>query len=128
MKVDTKNYGKSREKLTLDDLDGGDTIVLTCASVEDVTFDDNGKERKSLVMTFEESGEKSYWPNKTSTGYLVEAISAESDEWIGQRIPLEAVHGDYQGKPYDSLWVAAPERWASILKATKPVKRGKSAR
>jgi hypothetical protein len=93
-------------------LDGGDAAVLTITAFTEETISDQEGERVSPCLLFEETGDKVFWLNKTQCDYIVEALGDDSDDWVGQKIPLEATTTHYQGKAYKKLWVAAPERWS----------------
>ena len=128
MKANAKDYRRSRERLTLEDLGGEETMAVTCTSVEEVVFDDNGRPRKVLVMNFEEFTDKSHWLNETQVKYLCEALGDETDEWVGEKIAIERHSGKFRGEEYEKVWIAAPERWLSILPPMKPKAKGKPAK
>lgn len=113
-KVNPKEMKRQRDKLVPEDLEGGEAIALTIASVEHVKFDD----RKALAITFEETGEKSLWPNGTSAGYIVEVYGDEDDDWIGRPLPIMVKSGTFNGEAFTNLQVPAPELWNAILEAS----------
>lgn len=111
-KVNLDRYGTSRPKLIVEDLEGGDAIVLTIHSFSEETLNDNVEgERISPLLNFEETGDKVHWLNKTQMQYLVEGLGDETDDWEGKKIPLEVTETTFNGKRFKKLWVAAPERW-----------------
>ncbi len=114
-KIRKEDFSKRRPKLTVEDLDGGDAIALLIASVEEINVDDDDGKRKSLVLTFEESGEKVYYPNATSLGFILDAYGDESDDWVGKPLPLMRHTGTFRGERYENLQVAAPEQWNEII-------------
>jgi hypothetical protein len=122
-KRSAKDYRRSRERLELADFGGEESMVLTLAAAEDVLFEDEGKPRKSLVLTFEEFDGKSFFTNETQVTYLIEMLGDDDEDWIGEMIPIERHVGKFRGKEFEKLWVAAPERWPTLLKG---VKRGKA--
>jgi hypothetical protein len=124
-KIRKEDFSKRRPKLTVDDLDGGDAIALVIASVEEINVDDDDGKRKSLVLTFEESGEKVYYPNATSLGFILDAYGDESDDWVGKPLPLMRHAGTFRGERYENLQVAAPESWDEVITESNltPVRR-----
>ncbi|MCL6507656.1 MAG: hypothetical protein K6T59_11565 [Bryobacteraceae bacterium] len=117
-KVDPNRYGNRRPKLTLDDLEGGDYIVLTIAAFDEAVFDDEEGKRVTPFLEFQETGDKVLFLNATQVRYLVDGFGTdESDEWIGRPIPLEAQTVTFRGKRFEKLYIAPPERWDQLLAA-----------
>lgn len=119
-KVNADKYGKSRPKVTIEDLEGGDFMVLKIAGFGEETFsDENVGDKVTPYLTFEETGEKVHWLNKTQVGYLIARLGDEADRWTGKAVPLEKVQPTYAGKKQpEKLWVAAPESWDQMLRDT----------
>lgn len=116
-KVNPEEHRKSRSKLSLDDLDGGDQTALTMVNAEEVeTKNDDGSPRKSLAITFEETGDKVYWPNVTSLKAIIEVYGDDTDDWTGNPLALARNEGTFNGKPYENIQVAPLSLWAAILK------------
>lgn len=117
-KINQQDFSKRRPKLTVDDLVGGDGMALVMAGVEEINVDDEAGKRKSLVLTFEESGEKVYYPNATSLGYILAAYGDESDDWVGQALPLLRHTGTFRGERYENLQVPPLDQWDHLVKGS----------
>lgn len=117
-KVDKSRYGSARPKLTTEDLDGGDFLVLTIATFDEATITTEEGSKITPFLEFRETGDKTHWLNQTQIGYLIEGFGTdESDEWIGQPVPIEKHTATYRGTSTVKLWVSPPERWAQLFKA-----------
>lgn len=129
-KINKDDYSKKRPKVTVEDLEGGDAMALTIASVEDSTFDDEDGKKKALVLTFEEAGEKVFYPNQTSLGFIIDEYGDETDEWIGKPLPLMKNTGTFRGKSFTNLQVPAPELWVDIIEGSDltPVRKPRAAK
>jgi hypothetical protein len=132
-KVREERYGSKRPKLERDDLDG-DVGVLTIAGFDEAKFEDDDGSRVTPFIWFEEMGDKVLFLNKTQVGYIIERLGDESDDWMGQRVPIEKHTATFNGKRHEKLWVSPPEKWDEYLglkrgrgpaKAKKPARRGK---
>ena len=124
-KVNQARYGDFRPKLRIEDLDGGNFIILTVAEFGEETLE--GAEGKKLTpfLAFEET-DKVFWINGTQVGYLIEGMkSDDSDDWRGQKVPIVKKEVEYRGKVFEKLWIAEPSTWAKLMNGTKPVKRGR---
>ena len=115
MKVREEQLGNSKPKLSVEDLGGGDFVCLQVASYEEVSVDGDEGKRLVPVLTFQETGDKTLWLNKTQVGYLVTRLGDESDDWMGQYVPVEQVTKDFGGKRFAKLWIMAPEEWDEAL-------------
>jgi len=123
-KINLNDYGTSRPKLEQDDFEG-DFTILTVATVEEVEVDDEEKEggkRKSLVLTFNETGDKALWLNVTQLKHLVAQLSDDARKWLGQKIPVEKVKASFKGKTHDKVYVMDADGWDDAFKQAK-VKR-----
>jgi len=118
MRVKQERYGSSRPKLERDDLDG-DVGVLTIAGFDESKFKDEEGEKVTPFLWFEEMGEKVHFLNKTQVGYVIERLGEESDDWVGERIPIEKITTTYNGKRFEKLWVSPPEKWDEYLGTRK---------
>lgn len=123
-KVNPQEHSKRRPKLTIDDFEGADASALTIASVEIINVDDEDGKRKSMVISFEETGDKVYWPNPSSISVLVAQYGDESDDWVGKPLPLVRHEGVFRGKRFDNLQVPTPELWREVIEGAglTPVK------
>ena len=130
MKVNPNEYSRNRPTLNVEDLED-EAAVLTCSAVEEVDLPDSdapGGVRKSLLLKFEESEDKALWLNKTQIDYLIERLGDDSDDWIGQHIPVEKHETTFRGKTHHKVWVSPPESWDEMLEAAgvTPPRKAKS--
>lgn len=130
-KINTKQMGggASRPSLTPEDFNGKSHAVLTISAVEpEVKIPDPSKPggfRVVAVLSFEEyhgEDDRALYLNKRQAEYLVERLGDETDDWIGERVPLEVVkvNNPNTGKPVQKVYVAEPAEWDGILDAAKP--------
>lgn len=123
-KINATDFGTSRPKLTQDDFDG-DYVILTIAKVETVEVDDDEQEsgkRKSLVLQFQETGDKSLWLNVTMIKSLIAELGDDTDKWAGQKVPVEKYTGTFKGRDFKKVGVMVSDDWADAFKELK-VKR-----
>lgn len=131
-KVNTKTMGggASRPALTPEDFGGKQQAVLTISAVEvDVKIPDTSRPggfRQVAVLSFEEyqgEDDRALYLNKTQAEFLVAKYGDESDDWIGEQVPLEVVrvNNPKTGKPHKKVYVADPAGdWDAILAAARP--------
>jgi hypothetical protein len=122
--------GASRPALTPEDFAGKSQAVLTISAVEtDVKIPDTSRPggfRLVAVLSFEEyqgDDDRALYLNKTQAEHLVAKFGDESDDWVGERVPLEVVkvNNPKTGKPHRKVYVADPgDTWDAILDAAKP--------
>ena len=117
-KVSGEQFGKSRAKITPEDLEG-DVAILTIASYEQMELDDaeaEGGKRTSAVLTFQETGDKVIWLNKTQVDALIARLGDESDDWAGQKVPVEKVVATFGKNKYPKVVVVGdPDEWDAYL-------------
>lgn len=127
-KIQSDVYGSSRPKITQDDIEDGDVGIFTIAEFDDQEVDDpeteSGK-RMAAFLTFEETGDKRLWLNKTQIDTLIERLGDDADKWAGQRIPLEKVTTTFKGQKYAKVAVCPAAEWDDYLKPARNRKRGK---
>ena len=117
-KVDRSRYGNARPKLTTDDLEGGDFLVLTIANFGEATISNEEGTKVTPYLEFRETGDKVHWLNQTQIGYLIDGFgSDESEDWQGHPVPVEKHTAVFRGTSTVKLWVSPPERWAELFKA-----------
>lgn len=135
-KVDREGHGGGGERkpaLGTEQLGGASHAVLTVA---DARVNIRIGDRMQSLLEFEEFPEFAYWLNKTGVDNLCEALGDESDEWIGQRVPLELVttNNPQTGRTVKKYWVPSPDAWEEIFdeydsrrkpKAKPKAKRGR---
>jgi len=122
MKVREERYQPSgRPKIEQKDIEGGDAVVVTIAEVEEEKVKGDKGDKLLLVLVVEEFPDKVHRLNKTQLAYMVEKLGDETNEWIGQKIPLVKTTQEFGSgsrvKDFDVVWVAAPDEWDTILKA-----------
>lgn len=119
MKASNPRYGGSgRPKIVQDDIEDGDAMLVTISDVEEEKVKGDGGDKVLLVLLTEEFGDKVHRLNKTQRDYLIEQLGEETDDWIGKQVPLVKTKQAFQNKSFDTVWVAAPEEWKSLLRAS----------
>lgn len=119
MKVNAKDFGKSRPKLEPSDLEE-EAAILLLATAEQLDLDDDEMEdgkRRSLVVTFEETGEKALWLNKTQVEAVMAYYGDDTDNWIGKPIPVEKAKVKFGNDTYHKVRICAEDDWADVFKA-----------
>lgn len=138
-RITKDQFSGSRSKVEQSDLEE-EAAILTVAAVDEITVDDperaSGK-RTSLVLVFEELGDKVLWLNQTQVGYLIDRLGDDTDTWVGEKVPVEKHDSNMRGKSHKKVWVCAPETWDDLLEEAgfarkkkaavvkKPAKRGR---
>lgn len=130
-------------KVTQDDLEGGNTLVLTIADYAEDQVDDaetEGGKRQVAYLTFEELGEKRLYLNVTQIDAIIEQYGDDSDDWKGKPLPVEKVTQSYGTQKYKKVWVVTdtdawpeifeeagvtPKRRSTTKKKAKAKKRGR---
>lgn len=118
-KVNPEEHGSSRPKVTWDDLEE-DAAILTIKKAEMVEVDDDDQpsgKRRSLTLQFEETGDKVIWTNKTQVEALVAALGDESDDWLGQPVPVEKITTQYRNQSFKKVAVCPVEAWADLFES-----------
>jgi hypothetical protein len=122
---DPNSLGGARPKVTPDDLEA-DVAVLTVAGFEEFDVDDpesaTGK-RHTAVLTFQETGDKVLYLNKTQGESLVERLGKDPNAWTGQKVPVEKITTQYRGQKFPKVAVVPAEEWDDYLKPSR--RRGK---
>lgn len=128
-KITREEFGAGRPKLTPEDLDD-QSMVLVIAAAEPIHVEDedapDGK-RKVLVLRFEETGEKTLYLNKGMIGALLGQFGSETDDWVGQRVPVQRHIAEFRGVRYPKVRIAPPEDWDDLLGSTPASRTGKRA-
>lgn len=135
MKINPKKYGggASRPSLTPEDFGGRSAAVLTISAVEpEVKIPDTtrtGGFRLVAVVSFEEyqgEDDRALYLNKTQVQFLCDKYGVDTDDWVGERVPLEVVkvNNPQTGRPQSKVYVADPaDSWDRILSAVRGGKR-----
>ena len=121
-KVDPNAHGTARAKLEPDDLEE-DVAVLIIAEYSEMEVDDPNTEsgkRLSACLTFQETGDKVVWLNKTAIIALVHYYGDESDHWEGQPCPVERVRGRAFNKDYHKVGVVPVDAWPEYVDGLTP--------
>lgn len=129
-KVNPDAYGTARPKVMPDDLEE-DVAVLTIVEYEEVEVDDPSTEsgkRMSGFLTFQETGEKVCWLNKTAITALVQYYGDDSDDWEGQDCPVEKVKGIAFKKSYHKVNVVPADAWPEYIPSLRPTPKKKATR
>lgn len=114
--VNPDAYGTARPKVEPDDLED-DVAILTVVEFEEVEVDDANTEsgkRMSGFLTFQETGEKVVWLNKTAILAMCEFYGTDPDKWEGVECPVEKVKGKAFGKDYHKVNVVPADAWGEI--------------
>lgn len=94
-------YGS--KTLSADDV-GPKGIVAEIADVDVEEFEENGKDRRKLVLTLKDQ-DKRFVLNATNSGIITEAISDETDDWIGASIHIGKHKVTFGKKKVDGLTI-----------------------
>jgi hypothetical protein len=126
-KVTPGRFGGSLPRLTPEDLEG-DAAILTIAAYEEVEVPDNedpSGRRFSATLSFEETGDKVLWLNKSMVEALVSRLGDESDDWIGQQVPVEKTTVIYKGQEYHKVRVMPAAEWDEAFREAGVRVKGK---
>lgn len=128
-KVNQDDYGTARPKVLPEDFEGTYTVLMI-ASYEEGEVDDpeaaSGKRHTGMV-SFEETGDKVIYLNKTAVTALCHFYGDESDDWLGQPVPVEEIKGTFGKVPYHKVRIMPQEKWGEYIdfpdEKPKPTKR-----
>ena len=123
-RVDPDAHGTARAKVEPDDLEEK-VAVLTIVEYSEMEVDDPNTEsgkRLAGCLTFQETGEKVVWCNKTAVVALCHYYGNESDDWVGQLCPVEKVQGRAFGKSYHKVNVVPVDDWPQYIDGLTPPK------
>lgn len=126
-KVNPDAYGTTRPKIEPADLED-DVAILVIVAFEEVEVDDPTTEsgrRMSGFLTFQQTGDKVCWLNKTAIVALIHYYGDNSDEWEGQECPVEKVKGTAFGKSYHKVNVVPQDAWPEYIPALEPRRKPK---
>jgi hypothetical protein len=130
------SYGEMIPKLTPDDTDGK-PVVLTVKSVREQNMAREGqREEIKLIIEFAQqfdrtdpkdaaSTRREYIVNSTSYKTLCDKLGTDYKRWVGQDIVMAPTTTNMDGKSYEKIHVAAPERWDKVINATTRAKSSK---
>lgn len=112
MKVGKEQRTSGRPQLTPEAAGGVDVLVGT---VEKVELLDSQFKGQVFALTFKEMPEHSYRLNKTGTDIICVELGDDTDDWVGERIPLVKTRQSVAGKTHVVFAVAASSEWKSLL-------------
>lgn len=116
MKVGKELRTAGRPQLTPERMGDADVFVGTIAKVELVQSQFKGEQ---FGLTFKEDEEVMYRLNKTGTDILCGEFGDETDEWVGERVPLVKTRQSVGGKTYIVYAVAPSGEWKALLASRK---------
>lgn len=116
-------FTRDRKPALLPEHVNGDATVVTIAEVN--TPKVGGVQK--VVIVYEEYPHHSYWLNATMTDYMVAVLGDDTDEWKGERVPLEKimVENPTTGEPVERLYVMPPREWPDAFDAFDGVSKEK---
>jgi hypothetical protein len=120
-------YGEMIPKLAVEDTNGK-PAALTIRRVDsrNLAPKTSRAEEWKLVIEFAEefSGDtpderrREYVVNSTSYKTLCDRLGKDHTKWIGKQVVMAPTNNTYEGRTYEKLHVAAPERWDKVIGAT----------
>lgn len=123
--------GTRTPKLTPEDLEH-DVEVGTIAGYQEDEIDDPEREdgkRLLAKLFFEETGNKALFLNVTMMDDLIEGLGTdETDDWVGQQVPIEARKSRFGTKTYNKVYIVAHEDWGKYLKPKRRASKRKSTK
>jgi hypothetical protein len=126
------SYGEMIPKIEPDDTEGK-PAVLTVRRVRRQNMAPKGSksEEVKIVIEFAETFDarkgfndsdatrREYIVNSTSYRTLADKLGPDENRWVGQQIVMAPTTTQFNGKSYEKLHVAAPDRWEKTVTATK---------
>lgn len=113
-------YGEMREKITPDDVNGNAAALrILIADRKDMAPANARSAQWKLILVFAEFPEKEYVANATSYKTLVQFLGDDESKWPGQWCVMAPTVNTFDGKAYEKLHVASPDRWEKVMKATE---------
>lgn len=113
-KITQGQRSEGKPQLKPEAVGNADVLVVTVASVE--FKDSQFRKEQQPVLTFKEFPQHEWRVGKRSLNRICERIGEETDDWIGERIPLVKAREEV-GKATYVVFQAAPEEdWADLLK------------
>lgn len=137
-KVNPQDFGKGRPKIEPDDLDGTSAVLEVDGYGEEM-FDDPespGGQRKAGYLTFVEfpkqedgSDRRVLWLNVTALRAIIHHYGDDSDDWIGQLVPVEEIRGTFKKTAYHKVVVVnPPEKWDDFFEPSAPKPRRRATK
>jgi hypothetical protein len=108
-----------REKLTPDDVSGNAAALrILTAERKDLAPANARSAQWKIVLVFAEFPDKDYIVNATSYKTLAAYLGDDETKWPGEWIVMAPTTTTFEGKSYEKIHVASPERWDKVMKAT----------
>ena len=114
-KVPEEARGQGAKQLKPGDFGDAETLVGTIATAK---FR-KGQYGLRLHLTFEEYPDTELRKGPQSVSRLVEKLGDETDDWVGEKIPLVRTRESVGGKDSVVYQVAPPDEWDKLLAAAK---------
>ena len=121
-------YGEMRDKLTPDDVEGkAAPLTIQTVDVKNMAPRGSPREDNKLSIVFKEFPGKEYVANATSYKTLCLKLGDNYEKWVGQVAIMAPTTNTFQGKAFEKVHVASPDRWDKVMKSlTKTTaKRGR---
>lgn len=110
-------YGEMRDKLTPDDLEGKPApLTILTVEVKNMAPRGSPREDNKLSIVFKEFPTKEYVANATSYKTLVMKLGDNYEKWPGQVAIMAPTTNTFQGKAFEKVHVASPERWDKVVR------------
>jgi hypothetical protein len=114
------SYGEMRDKLTCDDVNGKPApLTIEAAELRDLAPAGSRREDNKIILTFREFPGKEYIANATSYKTLCMKLGDDFNRWAGKVIVMAPTTNTFDGKAYEKLHVAAPERWDKVMQTVE---------
>lgn len=118
-------YGEMRDKLTPDDVAGkAAALRILSADIRDFAPKSSRSADNKIVLVFVEFPDKEYIVNATSYKTLVMKLGDDVTRWPGQWCVMAPTTTTYEGRAFEKLHVAPPERWDKIMSKVRDSERG----
>lgn len=113
------SYGEMREKLTPDDVNGNAAALrILTAERKDLAPLNARSAQWKIVLVFAEFPDKDYIVNATSYKTLADKLGEDETKWPGQWVVMAPTNTTFEGRVYEKLHVASPDRWDKVMKET----------
>jgi hypothetical protein len=100
---------------------GADLVTVTITGVE--MRKSQFRDVEQPVLSFKEFADTELRVGKRGTDRLCEKFGDETDDWIGETIPLVKAREDVGSNSYIVYQVPPVEEWAELLKRAKKARR-----
>lgn len=114
-KIGSDYLGGGRERLVPDDLEA-DAAILTVADSDAFQLTRGRTKENCLTLTFEETGDKALWINKTMLSALIDQLGDDRAAWVGKQVPVEVIDAEYEGKTSRKVYVMETDAWDQAFK------------